>query len=57
MRGEIREFRDQNTRVLNAMRQDLTDLRSRVDTGFTEVRGRLDATAAGLQQITASSTP
>lgn len=51
MRGEIREFRDQNTRVLNAMRQDLTDLGSRVDAGFTEVRGRLDAAAAGQQQI------
>lgn len=65
MRGEIREFREQNTRVLNAMRQDLTDLRSRVDDGFArvdeqfarvddgfaEMRGKLDGTAAGLQQI------
>jgi predicted nucleic acid-binding Zn-ribbon protein len=51
MRGEIREFREQNNRVLNAMRQDLTDLRSRVDTGFTELRGRLDAAAAGQEQI------
>ena len=52
MRGEVREFREQNTRVLNAMREDLTDLRSRVDDGFAEMRGRLDGTAAGLQQIT-----
>jgi hypothetical protein len=51
VRGEIREFREQNTRVLNAMRQDLTDLRSRVDDGFAEMRGKLDGTAAGLQQI------
>ena len=93
MRGEIREFREQNTRVLNAMREDLTDLRSRVDDGFArvdqqfarvdeqfarvdeqfarvdgqfarvdgqfarvddgfgEMRGKLDGTAAGLQQI------
>jgi DNA-binding ferritin-like protein len=51
MRGEVREFREQNTRVLNAMREDLTDLRSRVDDGFAEMRGKLDGTAAGLQQI------
>jgi hypothetical protein len=72
MRGEIRDFREQNTRVLNAMREDLTDLRSRVDDGFArfdqrfarvdehfaqvddgfaEMRGKLDGTAAGLQQI------
>jgi predicted nucleic acid-binding Zn-ribbon protein len=73
MRGEIREFRDQNNRVLsvmrdhlnamredfNAMRDDVGDLRSRmdsleqtVDTGFIEMRGKFDATAAGLDQIT-----
>jgi hypothetical protein len=65
IRGEIREFREQNTRVLNAMREDLTDLRTHVDAGFaqvdrrfaevgrgfTEMRGVLDATAAGQQQI------
>ena len=51
IRGEIREFRDQNTRVLNAMREDVTDLRTSVDTGFTEMRGKLDATAGGQQQI------
>lgn len=65
IRGEIREFREQNSRVLNAMREDLIDLRSRVDygfarvderfarvdDGFAEMRGKLDGTAAGLQQI------
>jgi len=51
MTAEIRGFREQNTRVLNAMREDLTDLRSRVNDGFAEVRGRLDAAAAGQQQI------
>jgi phage-related minor tail protein len=50
-RGEIREFREQNTRVLNAMREDLTDLRTQVDTGFSEMRGKLDATAGGQQKI------
>lgn len=65
IRGEIREFREQNTRVLNAMREDLADLRgdmtdlrthvdagfAQVDRGFVEIRGILDATAAGQQQI------
>jgi chromosome segregation ATPase len=58
IRAEIREFRDQNTRVLNAMREDLTDLRQRMyhveekaDAGFTEMRGKFDAVAAGQQQI------
>lgn len=50
-RGDIREFRDQNARVLNAMREDLTDLRTQVGSGFTEMRGTLDATAAGQQHI------
>jgi chromosome segregation ATPase len=63
MRTEIRESREQNTRVLNALRQDMiegfarVDERfARVDEGFAEVRGRLDATAAGLQQITGMLT-
>jgi hypothetical protein len=65
MVAEIRGFREHNTRVLNAMREDLGDLRSRLDdgltemrdgltetrNGFTEIRGRLDAAAAGQQQI------
>jgi hypothetical protein len=57
-RTEIREFRDQNNRVLNAMREDLTDLRGEVNglrdemrTGFMQIRGVLDAQAAGQQQI------
>ncbi len=62
MRGEMREFRTevhaefddfrtQNNRVLNAMREDIIDLREHVDRGFLEVRGRLDATAAAQQTI------
>jgi hypothetical protein len=50
-RSESREFREQNTRVLNAMREDLTDLRTKTDTGFTEMHGKFDDTAAGQQQI------
>jgi chromosome segregation ATPase len=58
IRQEIRDFREQNTRVLNAMREDLVDFRSvvdekfaRVDQGFAEMRGKLDAAASGQQQI------
>lgn len=58
IRREGREFREQNNRVLNAMREDLADLRShvnnlssRVDNGFAEMRGKLDAAAAGQEQI------
>lgn len=59
IRGEIRDFRQATTSSFNAMRDDLTDLRTRVDDGvaqvdrgFAEVRGRLDGTAAGIEQIT-----
>jgi hypothetical protein len=51
MRTEIREFREHNLRVLNAMREDLTDLRFHVDAGFTEIRGRLDAVDLGFIDI------
>ena len=37
---------------LNAMREDLVDLRSQVDGGFSQLRPRLDTTAAGLAHIT-----
>lgn len=43
---EFREFRDQNNRVLNAMREDLTDLRGHVDRGFA----RVDEQFAGVQE-------
>jgi hypothetical protein len=48
---DVTEIREQNTRVLSAMREDLGDLRGKVDTGFTEIRGKFDAAAAGQQQI------
>ncbi len=51
IRGEIRDFRQATTSSFNAMREDLTDLRQHVDNGFTEMRGKLDAAAAGQQQI------
>ena len=63
--GEIRDFRQATTASFNAMREDfsdfradltdlradLTDLREHVDRGFTEMRGKFDATAAGQQRI------
>jgi hypothetical protein len=51
IRGEIRDFRQATTASFNALREDITDLRGHVDTGFTEMRGKLDATATGQQQI------
>jgi hypothetical protein len=51
IRGEIRDFRQATTASFNALREDMTDLRDRVDTGFTQIRGTLDATATGQQQI------
>ncbi len=51
VRGEIRDFRQATTGGFNALRDDLIDLRSEMRSGFTEVRGRMDATAAGLDQI------
>ncbi|HEX5811458.1 MAG TPA: hypothetical protein VFY38_05130, partial [Pseudonocardia sp.] len=36
VRAEMRGFRDQNNRLLSAMREDLTDLRGHVDRGFAQ---------------------
>jgi len=58
IRGEIRGFRNATASSFNAMRQDFfdlrqdfADLREHVDQGFAEMRGKLDAAAAGQQQI------
>ncbi|MEZ0366581.1 hypothetical protein ACAG26_23165 [Mycobacterium sp. pUA109] len=52
LRGEMRDFRQATTASFNAMRNDFTDLRTQMNDGFVEIRGRLDATATGLTQIT-----
>ncbi len=59
VRAEMRGFRDQNNRLLSAMREDLTDLRSHVDRGFAQadrnflaVTAKIDGVAAGLQMLT-----
>lgn len=48
---ELRAFRRAATSNFNAMREDLTDIRHRVDQGFLAVRATLDAAAAGQQHI------
>lgn len=35
----------------NVLREDVSDLRSEMSNGSIEIRGRLDASAAGQQQI------
>jgi len=50
-RGEIRDFRRATTASFNALRQDFVDLRTHIDDGFTETRGKFDVMAAGQQQI------
>ena len=44
LRAEVRTFRDQNNRVLSAMREDMTD-------GFTEMRRGFAIAAAAQQRI------
>ena len=58
IRAEIRDFRHATTGSVNALRadfvdlrQDFSDLRDDVGRGFVEMRGKLDATAAGQQRI------
>lgn len=50
-RGEIRDFRMATTASFNALRQDFVDLRTHVDNGFGEIRGKFDVLAAGQQRI------
>jgi hypothetical protein len=56
--GELRDFRQATVASFNALREDMTDLRTemnerftQVDDGFIEMRGKLDTAAAGQQQI------
>ncbi|MFH5207405.1 hypothetical protein [Antrihabitans spumae] len=58
IRGEIREFRELNTLLHNATRADIvgihtesSNLRSTMNSGFTEMRAKFDAVAAGQHQI------
>jgi ABC-type transporter Mla subunit MlaD len=58
IQGELRDFRTATNASFNALRQDFVDLRehvdrgfAQVDQGFTEVRGKLDGTAAGQERV------
>ncbi|MGZ8750047.1 MAG: hypothetical protein ACXWYP_04115 [Pseudonocardia sp.] len=51
VRAEMRGFRDQNNRVLTAMREDLTDMRAHMNEGFAEIRGLLDGQAGWNQRL------
>lgn len=58
IRADIRDFRIATTASFHTLRQDFVDMRShvdrrfeQVDRGFAEIRGTLDATAAGQQRI------
>ena len=51
IRAEIRDFRNATTASFIALREDFGDLRNHVDRGFEEIRGKLDATATGQQNI------
>jgi hypothetical protein len=48
---EIREFREGTTSSVNALREDLAELCTRVETGFAEMRGNFDKLAVGQRQI------
>ena len=55
---DVSEFRHATTASFTALRQDFVDLRqdfgglrTHVDNGFTEMRGKFDVMAAGQQQI------
>jgi len=64
-RGELRDFRNATVASFNALREDMRDLGTemnnrfarvaerfnQVDNGFIEVRGKLDAAAAGQQRV------
>jgi methyl-accepting chemotaxis protein len=48
---EFREFRDQNNRMLNAMREDLTDLRDETRRGFASVSARFEQVDRNFEQV------
>jgi hypothetical protein len=50
-RGELRDFRQAVASSFNGLREEMNERFARVDDGFTEVRGKLDAAAAGQQRI------
>jgi hypothetical protein len=58
VRDEIREFREENNRLLSEVRADMTSLRQKLDVGFQNMQAgfnemceRLDAFVADQRQI------
>jgi hypothetical protein len=51
LEGQLRDFRQAVAASFNAQREELTERFAAVDLGIAEMRGKLDATAAGQQQI------
>jgi hypothetical protein len=58
LESEVRDFRRATVASFNAMREDMVSMREYMhamrddmDNGFIEMRGKLDATAAGQRQI------
>lgn len=49
---KLRRGRQATTVSFHAHRADLADVRQEMRDGLAELRGKLDATAAGLEQIT-----
>lgn len=49
--SELRDFRQATVASFDALRADFVDLRTGAEQGFTEMRGKFDAAAAGQQQI------
>ncbi|MDA4110260.1 hypothetical protein [Mycolicibacterium holsaticum] len=50
-REEIRDFGRSTAASFNAHGRDFVDLRTHVDNGFVEIRGKFDLMAVGQQQI------
>ena len=48
---DLDDIRQATTASFNALRADFSDLRDEVGRGFSEMRGKLDASAAGQQRI------
>ena len=51
IRGELRDFRRATARSFNALRTEMNERFDQVDNGFIDMRGKLDAAAAGQHQI------
>ncbi|WP_018683685.1 hypothetical protein [Actinokineospora enzanensis] len=51
IRDEIRDFRQATVGTLNAMREDLHDLRTQFNDGMAALRGKVDGMTAGQEHV------